>query len=110
METASGSAATPSEVKGNVVTTTCDVIAITDLKKPLKDSADDGRGPIGLESCATWDRDSITWEGWDKGVRTVSMGASVQECRVREVEFRRENGWGTVGGCYGVWGNGRKSP
>nr|GEX93077.1 hypothetical protein [Tanacetum cinerariifolium] len=39
------------------------------------------RGPIGLESCATWDRDSITWEGWDKGVGTVPMGASVRECR-----------------------------
>nr|GFA08655.1 hypothetical protein [Tanacetum cinerariifolium] len=46
---------------------------------------------MGLESCATWDRDSITWGGWDKGVGTVSMGASVRECKVREVEFRQEN-------------------
>nr|GEW06204.1 hypothetical protein [Tanacetum cinerariifolium] len=42
------------------------------------------RGPMGLESCAMWDRGSITWGGRDEGVGTVSMGASVQECRVRE--------------------------
>nr|GFB66849.1 hypothetical protein [Tanacetum cinerariifolium] len=49
---------------------------------------------MGLESCATWDRDSITWGGWDKGVGTVLMVASVWEYRVREVEFRKENGLG----------------
>nr|GEZ16017.1 hypothetical protein [Tanacetum cinerariifolium] len=29
---------------------------------------------MGLESCATWDRDRITWGGWDKGVGTILMG------------------------------------
>nr|GEW72047.1 phospholipase D beta 1-like [Tanacetum cinerariifolium] len=29
------------------------------------------RRPMGLESCATWDRDNITWEGRDEGVGTV---------------------------------------
>nr|GEZ94333.1 hypothetical protein [Tanacetum cinerariifolium] len=55
-----------------------------------------------LEERATRDRDMITWGGWDKGVGTVPMGASVQECRMREVEFRRENG---LGYCWGLlWG------
>nr|GEY64043.1 hypothetical protein [Tanacetum cinerariifolium] len=31
------------------------------------------RRPIGLKSCATWDRDSITWEGRDEGVGTVQV-------------------------------------
>ncbi|GJR89110.1 hypothetical protein Tco_0213121 [Tanacetum coccineum] len=39
VETASGFAATPSEVKGDDVTTTCDAVTITDIKKPLEDSA-----------------------------------------------------------------------
>nr|GEV48173.1 hypothetical protein [Tanacetum cinerariifolium] len=57
---------------------------------------------MGLRSCATWDRDSITWGGWDKGVGTILMGASVRECRVREVEFRQEN---RLGNCWGLlWG------
>nr|GEU58604.1 phospholipase-like protein [Tanacetum cinerariifolium] len=47
---------------------------------------------MGLESCATWDRDSITWEGRDEGVGTVQVGQGVWECIVGEVEFRRENG------------------
>nr|GFC02829.1 hypothetical protein [Tanacetum cinerariifolium] len=38
VKTASGFATTPSEVKGDTVTTTCDTITITDLKKPLEDS------------------------------------------------------------------------
>nr|GEV95344.1 hypothetical protein [Tanacetum cinerariifolium] len=39
VETASGFAATPSEVKGDDVTTTCDAVTITGNKKPLEDSA-----------------------------------------------------------------------
>nr|GEZ93340.1 hypothetical protein [Tanacetum cinerariifolium] len=31
------------------------------------------RRPMGLESCATWDRD-ITWGGQDEGVGTVQLG------------------------------------
>nr|GEU53109.1 hypothetical protein [Tanacetum cinerariifolium] len=38
VKTASGFATTPSEVKGDDVTTTCDVVTITDIKKPLEDS------------------------------------------------------------------------
>nr|GEZ62455.1 hypothetical protein [Tanacetum cinerariifolium] len=37
-----------------------------------------------LEERATWDRDRITWGGWDKGGGTVLVGWSVQECRVRK--------------------------
>ncbi|GKC02715.1 primary amine oxidase-like protein [Tanacetum coccineum] len=37
-ETVSGFAATPSEVKGDDITMTCDVVTITDIKKPLEDS------------------------------------------------------------------------
>nr|GEX34469.1 putative ribonuclease H-like domain-containing protein [Tanacetum cinerariifolium] len=56
------------------------------------------------EEGATRVKDRITWGGWDKGVGTVSMGASVRECRVREVEFRQENG---LGYCWGLlWGLG----
>nr|GEU29399.1 hypothetical protein [Tanacetum cinerariifolium] len=39
VDTASGFAMTPSRVKGDDVTTTCDAITITDKKKPLEDSA-----------------------------------------------------------------------
>nr|GFA49072.1 hypothetical protein [Tanacetum cinerariifolium] len=59
---------------------------------------------MGLESCATWDRGqgNMGWSG--EGVGTVPMGTSVRECRVREVEFRRENGlencWGLL---WGLW-------
>nr|GFD02409.1 hypothetical protein [Tanacetum cinerariifolium] len=49
-----------------------------------------------LEERDTWDRDRITWGGWDKGVGIVPMGASVRECRVGEKGFWRENGLGTV--------------
>nr|GFB19509.1 hypothetical protein [Tanacetum cinerariifolium] len=63
-----------------------------------------------LEERATWDRDRITWGGWDKGVGTVPMGASVRECRVRDVEFRRENRLGYCWGCYGIQGFGKKGP
>ncbi|GKG60838.1 hypothetical protein Tco_0614400, partial [Tanacetum coccineum] len=38
MKTPSGFAATPSEVKGDNVTTICDAVTITDNKKPLEDS------------------------------------------------------------------------
>ncbi|GJU78457.1 hypothetical protein Tco_1275527 [Tanacetum coccineum] len=38
VETASRFCATPSEVKGDDVTTICDAVTITDLKKPLEDS------------------------------------------------------------------------
>ncbi|GJV43905.1 hypothetical protein Tco_1428441 [Tanacetum coccineum] len=39
VETVSGFATTPSEVKGHGVTTTCDAVTITDIKKPLEYSA-----------------------------------------------------------------------
>ncbi|GJR34084.1 hypothetical protein Tco_1209768 [Tanacetum coccineum] len=39
VETTLGFATTPSEVKGDDVTTTCDAVMITDIKKPLEDSA-----------------------------------------------------------------------
>nr|GEU61981.1 hypothetical protein [Tanacetum cinerariifolium] len=38
METTSGFAVTPSEVKGDNVTMICDAVTITDIKKPLEDS------------------------------------------------------------------------
>nr|GEV97696.1 hypothetical protein [Tanacetum cinerariifolium] len=37
---------------------------------------------MGLKSCATWDRDSITWEGRDEGVGTVQVMWDVRECTV----------------------------
>nr|GEW99457.1 putative reverse transcriptase domain-containing protein [Tanacetum cinerariifolium] len=49
------------------------------------------RGPIGLESCATWDLDRVTWGGRDKGVGTVEVRWDVRECTVGVMGKKGEN-------------------
>nr|GEZ14155.1 hypothetical protein [Tanacetum cinerariifolium] len=38
---------------------------------------------MGLEKCATWDLDRVTWGGRDKGVSTVQVRRDALECTVR---------------------------
>nr|GEV21349.1 hypothetical protein [Tanacetum cinerariifolium] len=56
---------------------------------------------MGLERCATWDLDRVTWGGRAKGVGTVQVRWDVRECSVGVMEKRRERSLGSVGAVRG---------
>nr|GEV62794.1 hypothetical protein [Tanacetum cinerariifolium] len=74
VKTALGYAVTPSEMKGDDVTTICEAVAVTDLKKPLKDSA----GCQHIQ-CASSDTrppmlDRTDFESWKQCIRLYGPG------------------------------------